>query len=105
MYTTTVEQLPFADGEVHDLRVIKAVKRDAEGKPVALVGLSLDITEELRQANALRENALKLMAPGTCQAGTIFLTRRTTKLTIAPFGPPLVRPVLFRLRTCCPFTT
>ena len=58
--TTTVEQLPFADGEVHDLRVIKAVKRDAEGKPVALVGLSLDITEELRQANALRENETRL---------------------------------------------
>jgi diguanylate cyclase (GGDEF)-like protein/PAS domain S-box-containing protein len=50
----TQQQLPFVDGKVHDLRVIKAVKRDVDGKPLALVGLSLDITEELQREQALK---------------------------------------------------
>ncbi|MBS1140871.1 MAG: domain S-box [Proteobacteria bacterium] len=53
--SVTHQRLPFVDGNVHDLRVIKAVKRDEAGEPVALVGLSLDITEELRQEQALRQ--------------------------------------------------
>ena len=51
----THERLPFVDGNIHDLRVIKAVKRDETGAPLALVGLSLDITEELKQDQALRQ--------------------------------------------------
>lgn len=51
--SVTQQRLPFADGQIHDLRVIKAVKRDAEQRPVALVGLSLDITEENRKEQAL----------------------------------------------------
>lgn len=47
------QRLPFVDGQIHDLRIIKAVKRDAEQRPVALVGLSLDITEEIRQEQEL----------------------------------------------------
>jgi hypothetical protein len=31
--------------------------------------------------------ALKRIAPGISQRGTIFFTRRTTKFTIAPFAP------------------
>ncbi|MBL8429081.1 MAG: PAS domain S-box protein [Dechloromonas sp.] len=50
----THQRLPFVDGKIHDLRVIKAVKRDESGEPVALVGLSLDITEELRREELLR---------------------------------------------------
>ena len=42
------------DGRIHDLRVIKAVKRDPAGRPEALIGLSIDVSEELRQAEALR---------------------------------------------------
>ncbi|MDO9227484.1 MAG: EAL domain-containing protein [Pseudomonadota bacterium] len=57
--SVTHQQLPFVDGQVHDLRVLKAVKRDENGAPVALVGLSLDITEELRRERALRENEIK----------------------------------------------
>jgi PAS domain S-box-containing protein len=45
------EQLPFVDGKVHDLHVIKSVSRDEAGKPLALVGLSLDVTES-KQAEA-----------------------------------------------------
>lgn len=52
----TVQRLPFVDGKVHDLRVLKAVKRDEDGVPVALMGLSLDITEALRQEQALRSS-------------------------------------------------
>jgi hemerythrin-like metal-binding protein/PAS domain S-box-containing protein len=51
----TQQQLPFVDGKVHDLRVMKAVKRDASGKPVALIGISVDITDELKQQHALEE--------------------------------------------------
>jgi len=50
----THQQLPFVDGKVHDLRVIKAIKRNADGQPVALVGLSLDITDELQREQALK---------------------------------------------------
>lgn len=50
----TQERLPFADGRVHDLRIIKYAKRNAQGEPEALVGLSLDISEELRNAAAWR---------------------------------------------------
>jgi diguanylate cyclase (GGDEF)-like protein/PAS domain S-box-containing protein len=53
------QQLPFVDGRVHDLRVIKSVKRDEQGKVVALVGLSLDNTEELAQQRALRDSEIK----------------------------------------------
>ena len=52
----TDQRLPFVDGRIHDLRVIKAVKRDAEKNPVALIGLSLDMTEEREQEMALRES-------------------------------------------------
>ncbi len=47
------QRLPFVDGKVHDLRVIKAVKRDVHGEPEFLVGLSLDITEEMQRDQAL----------------------------------------------------
>jgi diguanylate cyclase (GGDEF)-like protein/PAS domain S-box-containing protein len=47
------ERLLFSDGQVHDLRVIKVVQRDAQGEPSALIGLSLDFTEERRQAESL----------------------------------------------------
>ncbi len=50
----THQRLPFVDGRIHDLRVIKAVKRDPAGRPEALIGLSIDVSEELHQAEALR---------------------------------------------------
>jgi PAS domain S-box-containing protein len=43
------EQLTFVDGQVHDLRVIKAVKRDEQGEVLAMVGLSMDISEDLKR--------------------------------------------------------
>jgi len=52
--SVTHQQLPFVDGQIHDLRIIKAVKRDVDQRPVALVGLSLDITEEIRKEQTLR---------------------------------------------------
>ncbi|TCJ14703.1 EAL domain-containing protein [Parasulfuritortus cantonensis] len=56
----TQQKLAFPDGQVHDLRVIRAVKRGPAGQPAALVGLSLDVTEELKQQYALRESEERL---------------------------------------------
>lgn len=56
--TISQQQLPFADGQIHDLRIIKVAERDAQGQVVALIGLSLDITEDLRQAKQLRQLSL-----------------------------------------------
>lgn len=47
------QQLPFVDGKVHDLRVYKAVKRDEAGNPLALVGIAVDITEEIQRERVL----------------------------------------------------
>jgi PAS domain S-box-containing protein len=58
--TVTIQRLPFSDGLVHDLEVIKAVKRNDDGSPRSLVGLALDITDRLRQEAALREVHLQL---------------------------------------------
>jgi PAS domain S-box-containing protein len=51
----TRQQLPFVDGQVHDLRVIKAVKRDEQGGVLAMVGLSMDITEDLKREAELEK--------------------------------------------------
>lgn len=56
----SIQRFQLVDGHIHDLRVIKSVKRDAEGKPLALIGISLDITDELAQQQALRDSELKL---------------------------------------------
>lgn len=58
--SVTLQHLPFVDGRIHDLQVIKAVHRNNEGQPTALVGLSLDVTEERAQADELRENEARL---------------------------------------------
>lgn len=51
--SVTIQQLPFVDGKIHDLKVIKAVKRDENDEVTALIGLSLDITDELKQQEVL----------------------------------------------------
>ena len=56
------QRLPFVDGQIHDLRVIKAVKRDDNGDPLALVGLCLDITEEIKQEEQRRQGEALLKA-------------------------------------------
>ena len=53
------QQLPFVDGKIHDLKVIKAVKRDDKGKPLALVGLSIDISEDLRKQEELKKSEMR----------------------------------------------
>ena len=54
----THQRLPFVDGRVHDLRVFKAVERNERGEPVALIGLSIDISDELSKAEQLRKLSL-----------------------------------------------
>ncbi|WP_281984225.1 PAS domain-containing hybrid sensor histidine kinase/response regulator [Azonexus hydrophilus] len=72
--SVTHQRLPFVDGQIHDLHVIKAVKRDADGNPQVLVGLSLDITEELKQAAELQRYSQQLES---------LVEARTQELTVA----------------------
>lgn len=51
--SVTFQQLPFVDGKVHDLKVIKALQRNDNNEVTALVGISLDITEEVKQQEVL----------------------------------------------------
>jgi len=64
--TVSQHQLPFVDGRIHDLRVIRAVKRDGQGSPLALVGLSFDITEELKKSEQLRKLSLAVEQSPNC---------------------------------------
>lgn len=52
--TVTIQQLPMADGQIHDLEVYKAVRRDAAGEPVALVGVAVEATARLADAQTMR---------------------------------------------------
>ena len=70
------QRLPFVDGVIHDLRVIKAVKRDEHGKPEFLVGLSLDITEELRREQALMASAQRFRIVSELTSDLIYSCRR-----------------------------
>jgi diguanylate cyclase (GGDEF)-like protein/PAS domain S-box-containing protein len=83
--TETVQQLPFVDGRVHDLQVIKAVKRDAAGRPEYLVGLSVDITETLAKQRALcqSEERLRMALEATKQAW-FEVDVRTGQVTLSP---------------------
>ena len=45
--SVTIQRLPFVDGRIHDLRIYKAVQRNEAGEPIGLVGVSIDITDEL----------------------------------------------------------
>lgn len=53
--TVTIQQLPMADGQIHDLEVYKAVRRDAAGEPLALVGIAVEATAKLADARAMRQ--------------------------------------------------
>ncbi len=52
--SVTHQRLPFVDGQIHDLHVIKVVKRNETGTPEALIGLSLDVTEQMKAEAELR---------------------------------------------------
>lgn len=58
--SVTIQQLPFVDGKVHDLKVIKALQRNDNHEVTALVGISLDITDELKQQEYMK-NASKAL--------------------------------------------
>lgn len=54
--SVTFQQLPFVDGNIHELKVIKALQRNENNEVTALVGLSLDITDELKQQEELKRS-------------------------------------------------
>jgi diguanylate cyclase (GGDEF)-like protein/PAS domain S-box-containing protein len=51
--SVTFQELPFVDGKVHDLKVIKAIQCNDNNEVTALIGISLDVTEELKQQEVL----------------------------------------------------
>lgn len=87
----THQQLPFADGSVHDLRVIKAVKRDAQGHPECLVGLSVDITNDLAKQRALAASEERLrMALAAAKQAWFEVEVATGHVTLSPEYPELI---------------
>ena len=83
--TETVQQLPFVDGRVHDLQIIKAVKRNAFGQPEYLVGLSVDITENLAKQRALGQSEERLrMALEAAKQAWFEVDVRTGQVTLSP---------------------
>jgi diguanylate cyclase (GGDEF)-like protein/PAS domain S-box-containing protein len=87
----TRERLPFADGRLHDLHVIKAVKRDAQGHPECLVGLSVDITDDLAKQRALGESEERLrMALAAAKQAWFEVDVATGHVTLSPEYPELI---------------
>lgn len=79
------QQLPFVDGKVHDLHVIKAVKRDDQGNPLFLVGLSVDITDSLAKQRALSESEERLrMAMTAANQAWFEVDVRTERVSLSP---------------------
>lgn len=52
----TEETLQFADGQYHDLEIIKAKIKDDKGEVIGLLGLALDVTERKRVETALQQS-------------------------------------------------
>jgi diguanylate cyclase (GGDEF)-like protein/PAS domain S-box-containing protein len=83
--SVTNQQLPFVDGQVHDLQVIKVVKRDADGKPTFLVGLSLDVTAEQARLKALTASEERLrMALAAANQAWFEVDVPTGRVTLSP---------------------
>ena len=83
--SVTNQQLPFVDGQVHDLQVIKVVKRDAQGNPTFLVGLSLDVTAEQARLKALTVNEERLrMALAAANQAWFEVDVRTGQVKVSP---------------------
>ncbi|HRK40153.1 MAG TPA: EAL domain-containing protein [Burkholderiaceae bacterium] len=79
------QRLPFADGKVHDLNIIKAVKRDEQGNPLFLVGLSVDITDSLAKQRALAESEERLrMAMAAANQAWFEIDVPTGRVTVSP---------------------
>lgn len=89
--SVTHQKMLFADGQPHDLKVIKAVKRDAKGNPQALIGLSLDITDELRREEALKDNEERLrLALGAANQAWFDVELATGQVSVSPEYPRML---------------
>ena len=87
----TLQQLPFVDGKLHDLRVIKAVKHGDLGEPEFLVGLSVDVTDELAQQRALMQSEERLrMALNAANQAWFEVDVLTGKVELSPEYPKLI---------------
>jgi diguanylate cyclase (GGDEF)-like protein/PAS domain S-box-containing protein len=52
----SIETLPLADGNLHQLEITKAKLRDTKGSVIGAIGISVDVTERIQAAEALRES-------------------------------------------------
>jgi PAS domain S-box-containing protein len=69
------------DGSVRWLRIVAGLERDAEGRPIAVTGLSQDVTEEVEAAEQIRQRD-KLLADAGRVARLGFWRRRLDEETI-----------------------
>jgi PAS domain S-box-containing protein len=65
------------DGSYRTLLTRRMAERDAQGRPVALIGISLDITE---RRSADEQRRARLAAEAASQAKTVFLSRMSHEL-------------------------
>jgi diguanylate cyclase (GGDEF)-like protein/PAS domain S-box-containing protein len=52
----SIETLPLEDGNLHQLEITKAKLRDTKGSVIGAIGISVDVTERIQAAEALRES-------------------------------------------------
>ncbi len=57
---TSWEKLPFVDGRIHDVEIVKVRLKWPDGRPAGLVALMTDVTERRRAEEQLRESQSRL---------------------------------------------
>ncbi|MFI5337215.1 MAG: PAS domain S-box protein, partial [Opitutales bacterium] len=67
------EKLRFADGQMHEVEIVKSRLVDGQGEIMGLVGISMDITERLKTEESLRLQSSALNAA----ANAMVITDRT----------------------------
>jgi PAS domain S-box-containing protein len=84
---TSFERMRFADGELHDVEIVKVRLQNKAGATEGLVGLSTDITQRKRAAEALRASEERFRALYDETPSMHFtLDRDGTILSVNEFG-------------------
>jgi hypothetical protein len=83
------ETLPFVDGQLHKLEIIKVRLLDDKGVPTGVIGLSIDVTERDRVQAALQESEQRYRSLLAVSPDTIFIHRADKIAYINPAGERL----------------